>query len=41
MQRFTTLLQDYLALRDGGYRIELERRRYVDSGSRREKVGAG
>src|SRR5881394_4039189 len=28
-------------LGDGGYLIELERRGYVDSGSRREKVGTG
>ena len=26
---------------DGGYLIELERRGYVDSGSRRERVGTG
>src|ERR671923_2952397 len=26
---------------DGGYLIELERRGYVDSGSKREKVGTG
>src|SRR5881392_2202992 len=28
-------------LGDGGYLIELERRGYVESGSRREKVGTG
>ena len=28
-------------LGDGGYLIELERRGYVQSGSRREKVGTG
>src|SRR3954469_24729757 len=30
-----------MVLGDGGYLIELERRGYVDSGSRREKVGTG
>ncbi len=30
-----------VVLGDGGYLIELERRGYVDSGSRREKVGTG
>src|SRR6202162_4560003 len=30
-----------IVLGDGGYLIELERRGYVDSGSRREKVGTG
>jgi betaine-homocysteine S-methyltransferase len=30
-----------IALGDGGYLIELERRGYVDSGSKREKVGTG
>ncbi len=35
------LMQDGVVLGDGGYLIELERRGYVDSGSRREKVGTG
>src|SRR5260221_14429118 len=35
------LLQQGVVLGDGGYLIELERRGYVDSGSRREKVGTG
>lgn len=34
-------LQTGPVLGDGGYLIELERRGYVDSGSRREKVGTG
>jgi betaine-homocysteine S-methyltransferase len=34
-------LQRAPILGDGGYLIELERRGYVDSGSRREKVGTG
>jgi betaine-homocysteine S-methyltransferase len=35
------LMQNAPVLGDGGYLIELERRGYVDSGSRREKVGTG
>jgi betaine-homocysteine S-methyltransferase len=35
------LLKKGPVLGDGGYLIELERRGYVDSGSRREKVGTG
>src|SRR6266542_1483048 len=35
------LLEQGVVLGDGGYLIELERRGYVDSGSRREKVGTG
>lgn len=35
------LLQSGVVLGDGGYLIELERRGYVDSGSRRGKVGTG
>jgi betaine-homocysteine S-methyltransferase len=35
------LLESGVVLGDGGYLIELERRGYVDSGSRREKVGTG
>src|SRR5437667_3921707 len=35
------LLENGPVLGDGGYLIELERRGYVDSGSRREKVGTG
>lgn len=37
----TTLLSEDVVLGDGGYLIELERRGYVESGSRREKVGTG
>lgn len=35
------LLKNGVVLGDGGYLLELERRGYVDSGSRREKVGTG
>src|SRR5499426_3223149 len=35
------LMKSGPVLGDGGYLIELERRGYVDSGSRREKVGTG
>jgi len=35
------LMKTAPVLGDGGYLIELERRGYVDSGSRREKVGTG
>lgn len=41
MKTITTLLKDGIVLGDGGYLLELERRGYVDSGSRREKVGTG
>ena len=41
MKSITTLLKEGAVLGDGGYLIELERRGYVDSGSRREKVGTG
>lgn len=41
MKSITNLLQNGIVLGDGGYLIELERRGYVDSGSRREKVGTG
>jgi betaine-homocysteine S-methyltransferase len=34
-------LKKGVVLGDGGYLLELERRGYVDSGSRREKVGTG
>ena len=34
-------MKEGVVLGDGGYLIELERRGYVDSGSRREKVGTG
>jgi betaine-homocysteine S-methyltransferase len=34
-------MKDGIVLGDGGYLIELERRGWVDSGSRREKVGTG
>jgi betaine-homocysteine S-methyltransferase len=37
----TELMQAGPVLGDGGYLIELERRGYVDSGSRRERVGTG
>src|SRR4029453_17726901 len=35
------LLKEGIVLGDGGYLIELERRGYVDSGSKREKGGTG
>src|SRR5258706_10585412 len=41
MKPINTLLKEGTVLGDGGYLIELERRGYVDSGSRREKVGTG
>jgi len=41
MKSITTLLKEGTVLGDGGYLIELERRGYVESGSRREKVGTG
>src|ERR1700694_6086637 len=41
MKPITDLLKKDVVLGDGGYLIELERRGYVDSGSRREKVGTG
>ncbi|MBN9690167.1 MAG: homocysteine S-methyltransferase family protein [Verrucomicrobia bacterium] len=41
MNSIQQLLKDGVLLGDGGYLIELERRGYVDSGSRREKVGTG
>ena len=41
MKKITELLKQNVVLGDGGYLIELERRGYVESGSRREKVGTG
>lgn len=41
MNSITELMRQAPVLGDGGYLIELERRGYVDSGSRREKVGTG
>jgi betaine-homocysteine S-methyltransferase len=41
MKPITELLTQGVVLGDGGYLIELERRGYVDSGSRRERVGTG
>src|SRR5690242_11781158 len=41
MKSISKLIKDDVVLGDGGYLIELERRGYVDSGSRREKVGTG
>src|SRR6185369_15403957 len=41
MQCITQLIKEQVVLGDGGYLIELERRGYVDSGSRRERVGTG
>src|SRR5438105_9924624 len=41
MKPITALLKEGVVLGDGGYLIELERRGYVDSGSRRETVGTG
>src|SRR6476620_885902 len=40
-KNITALIKEGIVLGDGGYLIELERRGYVDSGSRREKVGTG
>jgi betaine-homocysteine S-methyltransferase len=39
--RFHDWMKEGVLLGDGGYLIELERRGYVESGSRREKVGTG
>src|SRR6476659_250938 len=41
MKSLIELLKKGPVLGDGGYLIELERRGYVESGSRREKVGTG
>src|SRR5262250_3813860 len=41
MEPLVDSLKEGVVLGDGGYLIELERRGYVDSGSRREKVGTG
>ena len=41
MQSITQFIKEQVVLGDGGYLIELERRGYVDSGSRRERVGTG
>src|SRR6478752_745315 len=41
MKSINQLLKEGVVLGDGGYLIELERRGYVDSGSRRERVGTG
>lgn len=41
MKDLLTLMKAGPVLGDGGYLIELERRGYVDSGSRRGKVGTG
>lgn len=41
MKKITELMREGVVLGDGGYLIELERRGYVASGSRREKVGTG
>jgi betaine-homocysteine S-methyltransferase len=41
MKPLLSLIKEAPVLGDGGYLIELERRGYVDSGSRREKVGTG
>src|SRR5215210_9569170 len=41
MKSITERIKENVVLGDGGYLIELERRGYVDSGSRREKVGTG
>ena len=41
MKNIVERMKDSPVLGDGGYLIELERRGYVDSGSRREKVGTG
>jgi betaine-homocysteine S-methyltransferase len=41
MKKITELMREGVVLGDGGYLLELERRGYVASGSRREKVGTG
>jgi betaine-homocysteine S-methyltransferase len=41
LSSFAERLRSGVVVGDGGYLIELERRGYVDSGSRREKVGTG
>lgn len=41
MKTINQLMREGVVLGDGGYLIELERRGYVASGSRREKVGTG
>lgn len=41
MKSIVELLKKNVVVGDGGYLIELERRGYVASGSRREKVGTG
>ncbi len=41
MQSITQLLKQGIVLGDGGYLIELERRGYVDNGTRRERAGPG
>jgi betaine-homocysteine S-methyltransferase len=41
MKPIAELLREGIVVGDGGYLIELERRGYVDSGSRRERVGTG
>ncbi|HTL57492.1 MAG TPA: homocysteine S-methyltransferase family protein [Candidatus Limnocylindrales bacterium] len=41
MKTINQLLKEGIVLGDGGYLIELERRGYVDSGSKRERVGTG
>jgi betaine-homocysteine S-methyltransferase len=41
MSNIIEQMRQGVVLGDGGYLIELERRGYVDSGSRREKVGTG
>src|SRR6266850_3204865 len=41
MKSINQLLKEGVVLGDGGYLIELERRGYVDSGSRRGRVGTG
>ena len=41
MKPITAMFKEGVVLGDGGYLIELERRGYVDSGSRRENVGTG
>src|SRR5262245_24354352 len=40
-KNLSELMKQSPVLGDGGYLIELERRGYVESGSRREKVGTG
>jgi betaine-homocysteine S-methyltransferase len=41
VKSISALLESGVVVGDGGYLIELERRGWVESGSKREKVGTG